>query len=100
MCWETVPKRYKLTTNCGQDVWQREGMKTFKSFLSFYNRMDVAPMVTACKSWLRYYHDTDKIDVLKDTIGLPSIARRRMYEAASKFPGSWDFPSQKTATRT
>ena len=53
--------------------------------------MDVAPMVTACKSWLRYYHDTDKIDVLKDTIGLPSIARRRMYEAASKFPGFMGF---------
>ena len=66
-------------------------MKTFKSFLAFYNRMDVAPMVTACKSWLRYYHDTDKIDVLKDTIGLPSIARRRMYEAASKFPGFMGF---------
>ena len=66
-------------------------MKTFKSFLAFYNEMDVGPMVTACKSWLRYYHDTDKIDVLKDTIGLPSIARCRMYEAASKFPGFMGF---------
>ena len=53
--------------------------------------MDVTPMVTACKSWIRYYHDTDKIDVLKDTIGLPSIARRRMYEAASMFPGFMGF---------
>ena len=43
-------------------------------------------MVNACKSWFQYYHYTDKIDVLKDTIGLPSIARRRIYEAASKFP--------------
>ena len=84
---EEIQANYKLC----QDVWQREGMKTFKSFLAFYNRMDVAPMVTACKSWLRYYHDTDKIDVLKDTIGLPSIARRRMYEAASKFPGFMGF---------
>ena len=64
-------------------------MKTFKGFLSFYNRMDVGPMVTA--SWLRYYHDTDKIDLLKDTIGLPSIARWKMYEAASKFPGFMGF---------
>ena len=84
---EEIRANYKLC----QEVWQREGMKTFKSFLAFYNRMDVAPMVTACKSWLRYYHNTDKIDVLKDTIGLPSIARRRMYEAASKFPGFMEF---------
>ena len=42
--------------------------------------MDVGPMV-----------NTDKIDMLKDTIGLPSIARRRMYEAASKFPGFMGF---------
>ena len=84
---EEIRANYKLC----QEVWQREGMKTFKSFLAFYNRMDIAPMVTACKSWIRYYHDTDKIDVLKDTIGLPSIARRRMYEAASKFPGFMGF---------
>ena len=53
--------------------------------------MDLGPMVNSCKPWLQYYHDTDKIDVLKDTIGLPSIARRRMYEAASKFPGFMGF---------
>ena len=84
---EEIRVNYKLC----QEVWQREGMKTFKSFLAFYNEMDVGPMVTTCKSWLRYYHDTDKIDVLKDTIGLPSIARWRMYEAASKFPGFMGF---------
>ena len=43
---EEIRANYKLC----QDVWQREGMKTFKSFLAFYNEMDVGPMVTACKS--------------------------------------------------
>ena len=84
---EEIQANYKLC----QEVWQREGMKTFKSFLAFYNERDEGPMVKACKSWLWYYHDTDKIDVLKDTIGLPSIARWRMYEAASKFPGFMGF---------
>ena len=53
--------------------------------------MDVGPMVMTCKSWLEYYHTTDKINVLKDTIGLPSIARQRMYQPASKYPGFMGF---------
>ena len=84
---EEIQANYKLC----EEGWQREGMKTFKDFLVYYNNMDVGPMVKACKSWLRYYHQTDKIDVLKDTIGLPSIARRSMYQAASKFPGFLGF---------
>ena len=84
---EEIQANYKLC----EEAWHREGMKTFKDFLVYYNSMDVGPMVKACKSWLRYYHQTDKIDVLKDTIGLPSIARRSMYQAASKFPGFLGF---------
>ena len=84
---EEIQTNYKLC----EEVWQREGMKIFKNFLIYYKGMDVGPMAKACKSWLQYFHDTDKIDVINDTIGLPSIARRRMYQAASKFPGFMGF---------
>ena len=58
----------------------------FQHFLVFYNSMDVGPMLVATQRWLAYYIEENQIDVLKETMSLPGIARLRMYRAASRYP--------------
>ena len=58
----------------------------FQHFLVFYNSMDVGPMLVATQRWLAYYIEENQIDVLKETMSLPGIARLRMYRASSRYP--------------
>ena len=68
----------------------------FENFLVYYNGMDVGPMLVACRRWLAYYIEENQIDLLKETISLPGIARTRMYRAAARYPHFMGFSFQPT----
>ena len=64
-------------------VWQEEGMETFKDFLEWYNNKDVAPFVQAVQKLQQFYFDRG-IDVFKNAVSVPGIARQMLFNASSK----------------
>ena len=97
-CWFSTLKGYNVLgksdaeINKNYEICQKKLMEIsprnpkFQHFLVFYNSMDVGPMLVATQRWLAYYIEENQIDVLKDTMSLPGIARLRMYRAASRYP--------------
>ena len=82
---EEINKNYPYCQKRLEEITPRNPQK-FENFLVYYNSMDVGPMLVACRRWLVYYIEENQIDVLKETISLPGIARLRMYRAASRYP--------------
>ena len=54
-------------------------MLTFQNFLMYYNNLDVAPFVKAVEKMHVFYKDNG-IDYLKETISVPGIARKMMFQ--------------------
>ena len=80
---EEINRNYELCQKKLMEISPRN--PKFQHFLVFYNSMDVGPMLVATQRWLAYYIEMG-IDVLKETMSLPGIARLRMYRAASGYP--------------
>ena len=69
-----------------QEVWENEGMKTLKDFVVWYANLDTKPFVEAVQNMSKFYHDND-IDLFKDSISLPGVARRMLFQSTNaKFP--------------
>ena len=97
-CWFSTLKgcnvlgKSDVEINRNYEICQKKLMEIsprnpkFQHFLVFYNSMDVGPMLVATQRWLAYYIEENQIDVLKETMSLPGIARLRMYRAASRYP--------------
>lgn len=66
-----------------QDVWQKEKMQTFEDFLKWYNELDVYPFVKAVTKLYKFYFEKN-IDIFKDSISVPGIARKMAFQEASK----------------
>ena len=81
---EEINRNYELCQKKLMEISPRN--PKFQHFLVFYNSMDVGPMLLATRRWLAYYIEENQIDVLKETMSLPGIARLRMYRAASRYP--------------
>ena len=62
-----------------QKVWKEENMRTFQDFLMHYNNLDVGPFVKAVEKMHVFYRDNG-IDYLKETISVPRIARKMMFQ--------------------
>ena len=62
-----------------QKVWKEENMRTFQDFLMHYNNLDVGPFVKAVEKMHVFYRDNG-IDYLKETISVPGIARKMMFQ--------------------
>ena len=84
-----------------KDVWDKEGHETLADFLLYYNELDVMPLVQAVNKWLTGFHifkpdgSPDEVkgcDVLKVTVGIPSVARESMYKMATQHPKFLGFP--------
>ena len=58
-----------------QEVWEKEGMRTMRDFLTWYNNLDVVPFVDALDKMKTFWQGYG-IDMFKDCISLPGIAMR------------------------
>ena len=56
-----------------QRAWEREGMRTLKDFLVWYNNIDVLPFLEALEKMCKFWR-SKKIDMLKAAISLPALA--------------------------
>ena len=75
----SVQENYKKL----QDIWQKENMQTFADFLKWYNNLDVLPFVKATEKLSEFYFQ-EKIDIFKECISVPGIARKMLFEEAQK----------------
>ncbi len=63
------------------EVWDNEGMTTFKDFLVWYNNLDVGPFVKGVQELQSFYFGKN-IDVLKTTMSVPGVARQLLFKTA------------------
>ena len=61
-----------------KEIWSTQGMQTFKDYLVYYNNLDTGPFVTALSSFVSIYTE-QKIDIFKDYVTLPGVARKLLY---------------------
>ena len=61
-----------------KEIWSTQGMQTFKDYLVYYNNLDTGPFVIALSSLLSIYTE-QKIDIFKDYVTLPGVARKLLY---------------------
>jgi hypothetical protein len=66
-----------------QKIWKEENMTTFEDFLKWYNKLDVLPFVTAVERLCKFYFDKE-IDLFKETISVPGVSRKMLFNAASQ----------------
>jgi hypothetical protein len=76
-----------------QNVWREEDMKTFKDFLIWYNNLDVGPFVTAVKRLCQFYFDKG-VDLFKETISVPGVARKLLFREARKQKAVFSLPNK------
>ena len=57
-----------------QHVWDTQGFKNCREFLSYYNAMDVDPFITAIQRMREHSHNTYQVDLVKNFHSLPSLA--------------------------
>ena len=98
---KTREEQEQTWLECVKGPWDREGCETLADFLRYYNRLDVVPLVQAVKTWLKSFHlfgpdrepdEIKGIDVLKNTLGIPSVARELLYKQTAKHPDFKGFP--------
>ena len=64
-------------------VWREKGFRDLSDLLTFYNEIDVKPMIEATRKLLAAFHQL-KLDALKISVSLPGLARKIMYRYAEK----------------
>ena len=69
-------------------------MKTLEDLLIWYNKLDVYPFVTAVNSLCQFYFNK-KIDLFKDTVSVPGVARKMLFEEAKKYGANFSLPNLK-----
>ena len=77
-----------------QEIWKKEKMQTFEDFLRWYNNLDVYPFVTAVSRLCEFYFEKN-VDVFKDSISVPGVARKMLFSAAMKQRASFSLINAK-----
>ncbi len=62
-----------------QEVWNREGMKTMRDYLIWYNNRDVQPFVEAVDKMAETYRERG-IDLFKDGISVPGLTMKYLFK--------------------
>ena len=66
-------------------IWEKEGMQTFKDYLIYYNNLDTGPFCIALKNFIDIY-SSQEVDIFKDFVTLPGVARKMLFNSSdSKF---------------
>ena len=76
-----------------QTLWTQKGMSTFRDLLKYYNNADVIGFVVAVEKLLEFYFDSG-IDLFKDTISLPNLARSQLFKCTEALFPVFDYHSQ------
>ena len=63
------------------EIWALEGMTTFKDYLIYYNNLDTGPFSQALSNFMDIYFEQG-IDIFKDFITLPGVARKMLYDSS------------------
>jgi len=58
-----------------EEIWEKEGMKSMRDFLVWYNNLDVVPFVETLDKMKNFWKPYG-IDMFKDCISLPGIAMK------------------------
>ena len=62
------------------NIWNNEGMQTFKDYLIYYNNLDTGPCCVASENFC------ENVDIFKDYITLLGVAMKMIYQSSdSKF---------------
>ena len=64
-------------------VWEENDMQNFSDYLSYYNNKDVGPFVHAVSNLQSFYYEKG-IDVFKETLSVPGVARKMIFEVGKK----------------
>ena len=65
-----------------QQIWNSQGMQSFKDFLGWYINKDVVPTLKAMKKLIHFYHEKG-IDMLKLGCTLPNLANICLHSSTS-----------------
>lgn len=65
------------------DIWREKKMKTLRDFLQYYAELDVGPMVQGIETFQNFFFRKG-LDVFKDFISLPGVARKMLYDTGIK----------------
>ena len=66
-----------------KEVWDREGMTTFGDYVKYYNNGDVVGFVEAVEKMIKN-SQANKLDMFKDSVSLPGLTQRYMFNHLSK----------------
>jgi hypothetical protein len=62
-----------------RQLWAEKGMRTLGDLLRYYNVQDTQPLIIALENMWKFYRRID-INVFKDCISVPGIARKLLYK--------------------
>ena len=69
-----------------KQLWEKEGIRTFKDYLIYYNNLDTGPFCIALKKFIEIY-SSQEIDIFKDFVTLPGVARKMLFNSSKvNFP--------------
>ena len=66
-----------------QSIWKEKNMNTLRDFLQYYAKLDVGPMVQGVENYQEFFFER-ALDVFKDYISVPGLARKMLYECGLK----------------
>ena len=70
------------------EIWTINNMKTFRDFLKYYSELDVGPFVQGIADFKKYFLHKH-VDVFKDNVSVPGIARQNLYKCGIKMGASF-----------
>ena len=71
-----------------KEVWDREQMATMRSFLIWYNNLDVGPFLEAVEKMFVFYKDRN-MDMFKCAISVPGLSLRYLFLTLHSETGSY-----------
>ena len=81
MCLTNRPNTGEENYRELQELWKNQ-MSNFKDYLIYYNNLDTEPFVEGIEKLMSYYQN-EGIDIFKESITLPGIARKLLYKSVS-----------------
>ena len=64
-----------------KNLWNKNGMRTFRDYLIHYNNLDTGPFCKALTTFIDLYV-SEGIDIFRDYITLPGVARKMIYASS------------------
>ena len=77
---EEIPKTKEENYEFCKQVWEENQMETVRDWLELYNNGDVRGFVVAVQKLQEFYF-MKEIDVFKDSISVPGVARKMIFRA-------------------